>query len=488
MYMQNTLSRSERAFLARVSDSIFANPFCGARHQSDCRLTGLSEQEQPKTVLKAAIKKVGDKVGQLISENRADLTAYSTGDRQLAANLFLFHLFHTYLPQLDRHILAQEVTTDPIPLECGRALEKDLKRFGLSEPDADKYIALFFQMRRAFYFISNSLIGCSPCMEELRARLWNTVFTYDIDRYARTLWDKLEDFSTLLLGETGTGKGLAAAAIGRSGFIPYNRKKNRFIISFSRAFLSINLCQFPEQLIESELFGHARGSFTGAVNDHEGIFARSSSHGAVFLDEIGEVSIPTQVKLLRILQERSFSPVGSTKSHRFDGRIIGATNQDLNQLMNKGKFREDFYFRLCTDVLTIPSLRQRIGRDKEELHLLATHLLRKITGRASDLLQETILKELNKPACRQYSWPGNVRELEQTIRRILLHGTLTPPENRTRKNEFEDELLRQQLSVAELTSRYCRSLFEQHGTLQAVARITGLDRRTVKKYLETHQE
>jgi len=482
--MKITLSRSERTFLARVSDSIFANPFCGVRHQSDCRLSGLSEQEQPKTVLNAAIKKVGDKVRQLADENRATLTAYSSKDRQLATNLFLFHLFHTYLPQLDRHILTQEATTDPIPLKCGRALENDLKKFGISEPDADKYIALFFQMRRAFYFINTSLIGCSPCMEALRARLWNTVFTHDIDRYARTLWDKLEDFSTLLLGETGTGKGLAAAAIGRSGFIPYDRKKNRFVISFGRAFPSINLCQFSEQLIESELFGHARGSFTGAVSDHEGIFARSSGHGAVFLDEIGEVSIPTQIKLLRILQERSFSPVGSTRSQRFEGRIIGATNRDLDQLMNKGKFREDFYFRLCTDVLTIPPLRQRIAENHEELSALTTHLLQKITGQASGALQKTVLKELSKPAIREYSWPGNVRELEQAIRRILLHGTFSLQRTPPQQKGFENELLRQQLSVAELTSRYCRSLFDRHGTLQAVARITGLDRRTVKKYLE----
>ncbi|HEB68859.1 MAG TPA: sigma-54-dependent Fis family transcriptional regulator [Desulfobulbus sp.] len=483
--MKVTLSQSERTFLARVSGSIFANPFCGARHQSDCRLTGLSEQEQPKTVLNSAIKKVGNKVRQLADENRANLAAYSGGDRQLAANLFLFHLFHSYLPQLDRHILAQEATIDPIPLECGRALENDLKNFGISELDADKYIALFFQMRRAFYFINNSLIGCSPCMESLRARLWNTVFTYDIDRYARTLWDKLEDFSTLLLGETGTGKGLAAAAIGRSGFIPYNRRKKCFVISFGRAFLSINLSQFPEQLIESELFGHARGSFTGAISDHEGIFARSSGHGAVFLDEIGEVSIPTQIKLLRILQERSFSPVGSIKSQRFDGRIIGATNRDLDQLMNRGKFREDFYFRLCTDVLTIPSLRQRIAENHEELSVLTTHLLQKITGQVSDTLQRAIFKELNKPAFREYSWPGNVRELEQAVRRILLHGTFRRPGTPRQKKGFENELLRQQLSVAKLTSRYCRILFNQYGTLQAVARITGLDRRTVKKYLES---
>ncbi len=486
MYMKNTLSRSERTFLDQVSRSIFANPFCGERHLSDCLLTGLSERKPPKTVLKAAVSTVRSKVEQLTRENRATLAVYQAGDRQHIANLFLFHLFHAYLPELDRHILAQQKTMGSIPLHCGEQLERELKKFGFSKPDTEKYIALFFQMRRAFYFINTSLIGCSPCMEELRARLWNTVFTHDIVLYAQTLWDRLEDFSTLLLGKTGTGKGLAAAAIGRSGFIPYTSKTHHFTISFTKAFLSLNLCQFPEQLIESELFGHARGSFTGAVRDHEGIFARSSSHGAVFLDEIGEVSIPTQIKLLRILQERIFSPVGSSKNHRFDGRIIGATNQDLDRLIHTGKFREDFYFRLCTDVLTIPSLSRRIAEDRGELRLLSNHLLGKITGQTSEPLQEQVYTELNRPAHRGYSWPGNVRELEQAIRRILLHGTFRRPETPLRGTKLENNLLRQQYSVAELTRRYCTLLFEKHGTLQAVARITGLDRRTVKKYLETY--
>ena len=485
MYMKNSLSQSERTFLDQVSRSIFANPFCGERHLSDCRLTGLPEHEQQKTVLDAAIGKVGDTVAQLVRENRATLASYKAGDRQLVANLFLFHLFHAYLPELDRHILAQQQTMDSIPLHCGEQLERELEKFGFSRPDTEKYIALFFQMRRGFYFINTSLIGCSPCMEELRARLWNTVFTHNIGLYVQALWNRLEDFSTLLLGETGTGKGLAAAAIGRSGFIPYTGTTHHFTISFTRAFLSLNLCQFPEQLIESELFGHARGSFTGAIRDHEGIFARSSGHGAVFLDEIGEVSIPTQIKLLRILQERSFSPVGSTAPHRFDGRIIGATNQDLGSLMQTGKFREDFYFRLCTDVLTIPSLSCRIAEDRKELQLLADHLLQKITGQASESLQEQVYTELNKPAHHGYSWPGNVRELEQAIRRILLHGTFSRPETAHQGKSLKADLLQQQASVAELTSRYCTLLFEKHGTLQAVARITGLDRRTVKKYLNS---
>jgi len=483
--MKHTLTATDRNFLTQVANSIFANPFARNRHLSDCRLTGQSEQKIPATVREAAIEHVNHKVRELIRENKANILAYGSRDRQRIANLFLFHLFHKYLDSFDKHILDQTRNPEPIPLQCDKSLAKELSRFGFSKPDTDKYIALFFQMRRAYFFINTSLIGCSPCMEALRAHLWNTIFTHDIGRYAEILWNRLEDFSTLLLGETGTGKGLAAAAIGRSGFIPYNHKTGYFATSFTSAFLSINLCQFPEQLLESELFGHARGSFTGAVNDHQGIFCRSSRHGAVFLDEIGEVSIPTQIKLLRILQERSFTPVGSHEENRFEGRIIAATNRDLGQLINQGKFREDFYFRLCTDTLTMPPLRQRITEDREELQRLTAHLIQKITGRPVKVLTEEVIRELNRPANRNHSWPGNVRELEQTIRRIILHGTCIWPQRVSRENGWEADLSRQQLSVAEMTNRYCDTLFRQHGTLQAVARITGLDRRTVKNKLKS---
>src|SRR5213078_1832008 len=133
-----------------------------------------------------------------------------------------------------------------------------------------------------------------------------------------------------------------------------------FAESFTRTFISLNLSQFPEALIESELFGHKKGAFTGAIEAHEGVFARCSPHGAIFLDELGEVSIPTQIKLLQVLQERTFSPVGSREKLRFCGRVIAATNSELDELRRQKVFRDDFYYRLCSDILTVPSLRQRI--------------------------------------------------------------------------------------------------------------------------------
>src|SRR5678815_4546992 len=197
-------------------------------------------------------------------------------------------------------------------------------------------------------------------MKELRRQLWQNVFTHDMRRYERHLWNRMEDFSTMLLGETGTGKGAAAAAIGRSGFIPFDEKHRCFAESFTRSFISLNLSQFPETLIESELFGHCKGAFTGAVEAHEGVFTRCSPHGAIFLDEIGDVSVPIQIKLLQVLQERTFCPVGSHEPLRFRGRVIAATNRSLDSLRKRDLFRQDFFYRLCSDMIEVPPLRLRL--------------------------------------------------------------------------------------------------------------------------------
>ena len=482
--MKTKPREKEHIFLRRVAASIYANPFTPARHEADCRLTGLAKDTDPDFVLQKAIQMVNSRVKAMTGAGRAHLSACDPGDRPALANLFLFFLFHKYLPFFDLHIRKQNQTTQSLPLDFGRDLEKEMAAFGFSPKETGQYIALFFQMRRAFFFIHTSLIGNSPCMEKLRARLWNTLFTYDIREYAQNLIDKLEDFSTLMVGKTGTGKGLAAAAIGRSGFIPYDDKTHCFTPSFTRAFLAINLCQYPEQLIESELFGHARGAFTGAVAEHQGIFTRSSRQGAVFLDEIGEVSIQTQIKLLRILQERTFNPVGSHTSLRFKGRLIGATNQDLGMMIAEGKFREDFYFRLCTDTISLPSLKKRIDQYPQELDLLANHLVSKIAGTGTKKLQDRVRTVLQRPENRDYDWPGNVRELEQVVRRIILHGSCRLQGQREQQDDTGRSIFAQQPTVARLTSYYCRLLYEKHNNYQAIARITGLDRRTVKKYVE----
>jgi len=323
-------------------------------------------------------------------------------------------------------------------------------------------------------------------MRALKRTLWEAIFTSDIRWYDRFLWDRLEDFSTLLLGETGSGKGTAAAAIGRSGYIPFDEKKGRFVESFTRAFVPINLSQFPETLIESELFGHTKGSFTGAIESHEGAFAACSPHGAVFLDEIGEVSIPVQIKLLQILQERVFSPVGSHERRRFRGRVIAATNRPLASLRGPGGLRDDFFYRLSSDVIVVPPLRQRIAEDPSELEALVDHTVARLLGEPSEeiasLVRETLLRGLGP----EYPWPGNVRELEQATRRIILKRRYEG-DRRIPASDAQARFLhaagRGEFDAQQLLAGYCSLLFERHGTYQEVARRTGLDRRTVKKYI-----
>ncbi len=256
----------------------------------------------------------------------------------------------------------------------------ELQRRGFSAAAAGRYLALCFQLRRAFYFIHEALLGESPCMGRLRRELWNNVFTCDLGLYSRWLWRRMEDFSTLLLGETGTGKGTAAAAIGRSGFIPFDSRRGAFVESFTRSFTALNLSQFAEGLIESELFGHRKGAFTGAAEDHRGALAMCSQHGAVFLDEIGEVPATIQIKLLQVLQERAFTPVGSHARERFAGRIIAATNRPLPELLAGGRFRADFYYRLCSDTIVVPPLRQRLAEEPRELATLVAATVARLLG------------------------------------------------------------------------------------------------------------
>ncbi|QNO16175.1 sigma-54-dependent transcriptional regulator [Alkalicella caledoniensis] len=209
--------------------------------------------------------------------------------------------------------------------------------------------------------------------------------------------------TVLLRGESGTGKELFAHAIHNSS----NRKYNQFI--------RVNCAAISENLLESELFGYVDGAFTGAKRGgKKGLFAQASG-GTIFLDEIGEISLNLQAKLLRVLQEREIVPVGDTKSQNVDARVIAATNVNLEEAIKEGKFREDLYFRISVVPIFIPPLRKR----HKEIALLATHLLRKFNqeyGRSIKGISEEALRIL-----QGYYWRGNVRELENVIGRAIIN-------------------------------------------------------------------
>ena len=214
-----------------------------------------------------------------------------------------------------------------------------------------------------------------------------------------------ESKSTVLVtGETGTGKELVARAI-------HARSAQR-----SMALIKVNCAAIPETLLESELFGHVRGAFTGATFTKKGRFALADG-GTIFLDEIGTVSLTVQSKLLRVLQEREFEPLGAERTQRVDVRVIAATNRDLRQLVAAGTFMDDLYYRLNVIPIGMPPLRDR----PEDIPMLVNHFVRRFaerTGKRIEGVDERAMAEL-----AQYEWPGNVRELENTIERAVVLAT-----------------------------------------------------------------
>jgi DNA-binding NtrC family response regulator len=482
----NRLSPADREFFGALRDVVFGNPFSAQRAQVVARLVPDAPPGDPTTNREALARVVESRLKPLRHEAGAPVS--QAEDRQLLELGSLYVCYHRDVPTIDALIERQATQGGPsltVPFAVEAVAE--LVRSGLSEERAVRVFALFFQLRRAFYFIHGALAGECESMRRLREALWSNVFTHDLRGYEAALWNRMEDFSTLLLGETGTGKGSAAAAIGRSGFIPFLPGERRFAANFADSFLAINLSQFPEGLIESELFGHRKGAFTGAIDHHRGVFERCSAHGALFLDEIGEVSIPVQIKLLQVLQERTVVPLGGHEKKRFAGRVIAATNRPLGQLRRDGRFRDDFFYRLCSDVIEVPTLRQRIAESAGELGLLVRLLVERIAGTQDPALVAEILEALERGLPRSYTWPGNVRELEQAVRRIVLTGRyaadLAPaPDDET---ALVAKLRAGELTAAELLAGYCSLLYHRLGTYAEVAKRTGLDPRTSRKYIES---
>jgi Nif-specific regulatory protein len=218
--------------------------------------------------------------------------------------------------------------------------------------------------------------------------------------------------TVLIQGETGTGKELVAKVIHFNGPLK------------DKPFIAENCAALPETLLESELFGHVRGAFTGAVTDKKGLFEVANG-GTIFLDEIGEMSLPMQVKLLRVLQEGEFRPVGSHQTVRVDVRLIASTNRDLKEESRAGAFREDLYYRINVFQITPPPLRER----REDILQLASHFLEKFSDRYHKPIPQITPQTLD--LLLRYDWPGNVRELENEMERAVTMAagsTLITPE------------------------------------------------------------
>jgi two-component system, NtrC family, response regulator AtoC len=310
-----------------------------------------------------------------------------------------------------------------------------------------------------------ALIGCSRVMKQLFAI---------IDRIAPM------DSSVLITGDTGTGKELVARAI-------HERSRNG-----KAPFVDINCSAIPDTLVESELFGHQRGTFTGAHETRRGLFEEASG-GTIFLDEIDALDLSAQAKLLRVLQERMLRRVGGRENIPIDVRIISATNRDLTAAVAEGKFRADLLFRLRVVPLHMPALRER----DDDITLLVDHSLRRHTERWG--MTERHFSAEAMRALRDYHWPGNVRELENAVEYALAIGVDQelgiddlPPDVLKGGSEIQNDAFKEytssNLSLAEVERRYIISMLQRYAGHQIkTAAALGIDRRTLYRKLQQYR-
>ncbi|MDT8421527.1 MAG: sigma-54 dependent transcriptional regulator [Desulfuromonadales bacterium] len=273
--------------------------------------------------------------------------------------------------------------------------------------------------------------------------------------------------AVLILGETGTGKELVARALHSQGA----RQQGPFV--------AVNCSAIPANLIESELFGHVRGAFTGADKSRQGLFAAADG-GTLFLDEIGEFPLELQAKLLRVLQEGEIRPVGDTASRRVDVRVVAATAQDLNSEVSRGRFRADLYYRLAVVEIHLPPLRERL----EDVPLLAEHFIARIAAREGKSPPE--LTEQAIATLQGYHWPGNVRELENFIEKTLIFNrgerididTMPGELRRSTRDTLKDFSLKS--ASARLEREYIRkALAETGGNRTHAARLLEISLRSL---------
>jgi DNA-binding NtrC family response regulator len=283
--------------------------------------------------------------------------------------------------------------------------------------------------------------------------------------------------SVLITGESGTGKELIARAI------HYNSPRAR------GPFVAVNLAAVPETLIESELFGHKKGAFTDARADRAGLFAEADG-GTIFLDEIGELALPLQAKLLRVLQEHELRPLGATKTQRIDVRVLAATNRNLDGMLGDGTFREDLYYRLNVIQLDLPPLRGR----PEDVIPLAEHFLAQHRARSQPARRLRLASDAQQ-ILLSYAWPGNVRELHNVLERgiALCEGEVIRADdlpNHVREKKPADFLqvaLARRMTLSELEREYIeRVLDDEGGNKTRAAQRLGLDRKTLYRKLEEY--
>ncbi len=501
------MTSEERVFALAAAEMPYTNPFLPAWIACEKRALGDEYAEHglvwsarfdmPEE--RANLVAIGRRMEEHASRLRDRLIAGARpgkGDLEIYENLVLFMLYERFTERLRELVLesARGGLKDKrldFYAEFVAAAKEYLAPGGLvfnSLKELPHVFALYFQLRRAFHYIFTFIVGGSMPTARLRAAVWQSIFTHDIHRYRRSLYARMGELTTLITGASGTGKELVAQAIGMARYIPFDEKKQCFTEEFAGTFHPLNLSALSPTLIESELFGHRKGAFTGALSDRRGWLEECPALGSVFLDEIGDLNLEIQVKLLRVLETRRFQRLGESKPRMFKGKIIAATNRELPEEIAEGRFRKDLYYRLCADTVRAPSLAEQIADSPPELENLVKHLAGQIAGEGeAESLSKEVMLVIRDDLGEGYAWPGNIRELAQCVRNVLVRREYRPAEPAAPELGAFEQFLREAgegaLSAEELLSKYVTLVYARVGTYEEVGRRLGLDRRTVKSRL-----
>lgn len=495
-----TLPADIREPLALISEITFCNPFMPRRVELEKKLLGKRWQPVDRASMTMGGRFVTPNVPLIMEMARAlaeQTRAYASSIRRSKSlslhyrDTVAYFLYQDTAPDLDKLLETEAESDSETGSGCATAYKRFVQSISRYFPRMEDFghshahtFESFYQLRRAHHHVARYMIGRSQASFALRARVWQSIVTHDMRRFQRSLYNRLGDVVTLITGPSGSGKELVARAIGLSRFIPYDEEKGRFATNYARAFYPLNLSTLSPTLLESELFGSRKGSFTGALQDRVGYFEACGAHGTVFLDEIGEITPEIQVKLLRVLQVRQFQRLGDTTILHFRGKLMAATNRDLAIEIEAGRMREDFYYRICSDQVNTPSLRMILDEDYGELGYLVRYIAGKVAGEGeADSLGDEVLQGVERNLGRDYAWPGNFRELEQCVKNFLIHGNYRPsPVSDAAKNHrawFE----KGEATAQEMLRTYTRQVHTSSRSIEETARRLDLDRRTVKKYL-----
>ncbi len=495
------LHGSERSFAAAVAKLAYANPF--RREETDLEEAALAiPLPQHIDVATTPVQTVSERPRITEVIQRAEALAKSVlqrggvlegPDADLYGDLVRYVLYFRYREQF-RGALADSIELNgsasaKVKSRIGyyREFQRDVRHFFPATvvahgplTDPAHLFAGFYQIVRAFRLINANIIGRSAAAEKLRVAVWESIFTHNMRRYSIGLFDRMHDLTTLITGPSGTGKDLVAETIGLSRYIRFDSTSGQFEDDTVVGFHPINLAALPATLIESELFGYRKGAFTGAAQDRAGLFEECVRSHSVFLDEIGELSPAIQVKLLRVLQNREFQRVGDTQLRRFEGKVIAATNRDLGTEVRAGRFRSDFYYRLCADMIRTPTLAEQVCGNREELVLLVGFIARRYFEPVAEQLTMDVVDWITQHLGLEFSWPGNMRELEQCVRNVVVRGEYHPLKSERPADQANADVLALKLSATEMLGWYCQRVYDETGSYLATAERLGLDRRTVK--------